>query len=385
MPVAKVVPLPSLPHVQVAGICFVLALWIAPAGAQPADAETPPPRVTVASVEVDGVDVEGVYAGRARGSREVEVRARVEGILEERLYTEGQLVSRGDALFRIDEEPYEIALQHAQAEKANAQAALNQAEREWRRISSLYERDAVSQRERDRALSERELAEAQLALAEAAVSDARRNLRYTRVEAPITGVTGLEVLPEGSLIERGTLLTAITQHDPIHVRFSLPEDDAAIQRTARRAQMEAGDGHKYEAILRLPDGTVYEEPGTVDFTASTIDPRTGSVTARAVFENPDRRIIPGQFLRVRLVLERLEDVVVIDETVVGEGPEGPQVFVMDEEKVAHARPVRLGPVVDGRQVILEGLEAGEHLVVNGHVALQDGMTVDPGENQGRED
>jgi len=361
-----------------------LALWVVPVHSQQPD-DMPPPPVTVAPVETDTVDVEGVYAGRARGSREVEVRARVDGILEERLYVEGQVVDKGDALFRIDEEPYEIALRQAEAEQANAQAAYNQANREWQRISSLYEQDAVSQRERDRALSEFELAEAQLAMAQAAVRDAERNLRYTEVEAPLAGATGLEVLPEGSLIERGTLLTSITEHDPIHVRFALPEDDAAVQRAAREARLAAGDEHEYEAELRMPDGSTYPESGTVDFTDSTIDPRTGSVTARAVFPNKEHRIVPGQFLRVKLILEQYEDAVVVDEAVVSEGPEGPQVFVVDEEDKAQVRPVELGPVVDGRQIILSGLEVGERLVVNGHVALQDGMPVDVAEDQADEE
>ncbi|TVQ73367.1 MAG: efflux RND transporter periplasmic adaptor subunit [Chromatiaceae bacterium] len=373
-------PFPHSRRLATLGLCVALILAMVPAAAQQGD--RPPPPVTLEPAQVDSIEVQGVYAGRARGSREVEVRARVDGILEERLYVEGQAVDQGDALFRIEEEPYKIALQHAQAQQANARAALNQAQREWDRISSLYARDAVSQRERDRALSEKELAEAQMEVAAAAVNDARRNLGYTRVEAPITGATELEVLPEGSLVERGTLLTIITQHDPIHIRFALPEGDAAVQRAARQARIAAGEHHRYEATLRLADGSDYEHTGTVDFTAGTIEPRTGSVTARAVFPNPDRRIVPGQFLRVRLVLERFEDVVVVDETVVSEGHAGPQLFVVDEDNVAHARNVTLGPTHDGRRVILEGLEPGEKVVVRGHVAVDDGMTVNPGDASG---
>ncbi|MCG5516339.1 MULTISPECIES: efflux RND transporter periplasmic adaptor subunit [unclassified Ectothiorhodospira] len=375
-------PPPRSRHLATLTLCAALALMLAPAAAQQGG-DRPPVPVTLAPAQVDSLQVQGVYAGRARGSREVEVRARVDGILEERLYVEGQTVEQGDALFRIEEEPYEIALQHAQAQRANAQAALNQAQREWDRISSLYARDAVSQRERDRALSDRELAEAQMAVAAAAVNDARRNLGYTQVTAPITGATELEVLPEGSLVERGTLLTILTQHDPVHIRFALPEDDATVQRAARQARIAAGDPLRHEATLRLGDGSAYEHTGTVDFTSTTIEPRTGSVTARAVFPNPDRRIVPGQFLRVRLVLEQLEDVVVVDESVVSEGREGPQVFVVDNDNVAHARSVTLGPVHEGRRVILDGLKPGEKVVVRGHVALDDGMTVDPGNTAGQ--
>ena len=338
--------------------------------------EQPPPPVTVAAVSPTTVDVAQDYAGRVHGAREVEVRARVEGILEERLYTEGQLVQEGDPLFRIDPERYEIAVRRAEAERADAAASLAQAELEWDRISSLYQRDAVSRRERDQAETNLQLAEARLAMTEAALADARRNLRYTEVTAPVSGATDLETLPEGSLIERGTLLTVVTRHDPAHVRFALPENDAAIQRVARRAMGRVQDEvQTYAAQVILPGGEAYEQEGQVDFTASTIDPRTGTVSARAVFENPDGDLVPGQFVRVRLVLQELEDVFLIDQNAVGEGRDGPQVYVVDDEDVAHIRTVRLGPVVDGRQVVLEGLDEGDRLVVNGQVALRDGALV----------
>lgn len=337
--------------------------------------EQPPPPVTVTTVAPEDVDVFEEYAGRVRASRNVEIRARVEGILEERLYVEGETVDAGEPLFRIDPEPYEIALEQAKAERAEAQANLNQAKRQWKRISSLYERDVASEHARDEALSERELAQAQLALAQAGVADARRNLGYTEVRAPIAGTTGLENLPEGSLIDAGALLTTMTQHDPVHVRFALPQDDAATQRAARRALGE--DGKSYQATLVLPDGSTYPRPGEVDFTDRIIDPQTGTVSARAVFPNPDRQVVPGEFVRVRIAVQQLENVYRIDQVAVSQGSEGPQVFVVDEEDTAHARPVRLGPEVDGDQVVLEGLEDGERIVVNGQVALQDGMTVSP--------
>jgi membrane fusion protein (multidrug efflux system) len=339
--------------------------------------------VTVQAVTPQSVQVEGEYAGRVRGFREVEVRARVDGILEERLYTEGQLVEAGDPLFRIDPEPYEIAVRRAEAERGDAAASLAQAKREWDRISGLYQQDAVSRRERDQAETNLQLAEARLAMSEAALADARRNLRYTEVTAPVSGATDLETLPEGSLIERGALLTVVTRHDPAHVRFALPENDAAIQRVARRAMGRVQDEvQTYAAQVILPGGEAYEREGQVDFTASTIDPRTGTVSVRAVFENPDGDLVPGQFVRVRLVLQELEDVFLIDQNAVGEGRDGPRVFVVDDEDVAHIRTVRLGPVVDGRQVVLEGLDEGDRLVVNGQVALSDGASVEVTETNG---
>ncbi|KPQ02954.1 efflux RND transporter periplasmic adaptor subunit [Marinobacter sp. HL-58] len=344
----------------------------------------PTPGVTVATVETQNVEVRQDYAGRAQGAREVEVRARVQGILEERLYQEGQLVEEGESLFRIDQKPSEAMVGSARAEQRVAEADLRQAEREWNRISSLYERNAVSERDRDTAQSDLELAEANLAVAQAAVIQSELDLGYTDVQAPVSGVTSLEDLPEGSLVEVGTLLTTIVQQDPIHVRFALPEDDASIQRTARRAMTGDEEGQSISAILIRADGSTYDQEGEVDFTASTLDSRTGSVSARAVFPNEESDIIPGQFVRVRVTLQDLKDVVTIPEDVVSEGAEGAQVFIVEDNK-AIARQVELGPVVDGRQVILEGLSEGDKLVVNGHVSLQNGVDVDVTDDEGASD
>ena len=335
----------------------------------------PPAPVTIAEVGLSDVDVTVDYAGRVRGSRNVEVRARVGGILEERLYVEGQQVEEGASLFRIDAEPYEIALQLAEANRGNARANLDQAKRELQRIADLYQRNSISQRERDQAQTQVELAESSLAQANASVADAQRNLRYTQVTAPISGITGLETLSEGSLIDTGTLLTRITQKDPAHVRFSLPENDAAVQRLARQARSESDKSQAYQASLTLPDGSHYGQSGQVDFTDSSIDPRTGTVSARAIFSNPEGELVPGQFVRISLTLQKLNDIVLIDQTAVSDGPQGPQVFIIQDDNKAKATPVELGPVVDGQQVILSGLQPGDQLVVNGQVALHEGADV----------
>lgn len=348
-------------------LLVVLAGCQAEEQAQPAAAAPPAAPVRVVTLEAQEVTLSEEYAARVRGSREIEVRARVSGVLEERLYTEGQRVEQGTPLFRIDPEVYQIELQRAAAERSNARAELNQANREWQRISTLYEQNAVSQRDRDNALSARELAEARLALAEAGVAAAELNLSYTQVEAPLSGITGLESLPEGSLIERGTLLTRITQQDPVHVRFSLPEKDAAIQQVAR------SNGAR-QAHLMLPDGEAYALEGQIDFTDSSIDPRTGSVSARAVFPNPDGVLVPGQFVRVRVMMQTLPVAFVIPAEAVGQGPEGPQVFVVEAGQ-ARVRPVVLGPVTADGQVILSGLSAGEQLVISGQIMLGEGAPV----------
>ena len=337
--------------------------------------EMPPPPVTYEQVRTQDVAVEQDYAGRARGAREVEVRARIQGILEQRLYNEGQMVSQDDVLFQIDRKPAEAEVQRAQAQKKVAEADLQQAQREWNRVSSLFQRGAVSERERDTAQSALEMARASLAVAEAGLAQAELNLSYTDVRAPVSGTTSLEAVPEGSLVQQGTLLTTIVQQDPIHVRFGLPENDARIHRTARQAAMGESEASTFSATLILTDGSEYDLPGEVDFTASIIDARTGSVSARAVFPNPDYRVVPGQFVRVRLLLQSLEQVITVPERAVLQGPMGPMLMLVDDEGKSAVRPVELGPVVDGRQVILSGLQDGERVIFNGLAGLRPGIPV----------
>ncbi len=347
-------------------LLFVLGLAACGGPSEPQERPAPPPPpVTVLTVQARDVEVVREYPGRVHGSRQVQVRSRVEGILRERMYEEGRVVKKDELLFRIDPERYEIALRRAEADLADAQANLNHAQREWDRYSRLFTEAAVSELERDKALTVLETAQARFAQAQVAVTDARRNLGYTEVRAPVAGVTGLENLSEGNLIEWGGLLATITQQDPVHVRFALPETDAAMR----------GDGRSRRAELLLPEGLKYPHPGDIDFTASVIDAQTGTVTARAIFPNPDQTLIPGQFVRIRIALQHLEGVFAVPEAAVGQGRETPHLFVLDDEDTAGIRPVRLGPVTDGRQIVLEGLNNGDRVVINGQVALRDGTPV----------
>ncbi|WP_366552978.1 efflux RND transporter periplasmic adaptor subunit [Aquibaculum sediminis] len=369
-----------------AAIGLVLGLAACDAGGPGEDSgaggppQGPPPSVTVLSVEPTSADVYSDYAGRVRASRQVEVRARVDGILEERLYDEGSVVAQGKALFRIDPKPFEVAVLAAQAERETAQADLRQAESDWQRIARLFDRNAISERERDMSRARLEVAKAALAAADAGLQRAELELGYTQVEAPIAGVTSLEAQSEGTLVSRGTLLTEIVQRNPVHVRFALPESDADLQHTALQA-MSNGNGEQYrrEARLLLPDGSEYHRMGEIDFTASTVDPNTGTVLARAVFDNSEGEVAPGQFVRVRMLLHTLDDVIVVPEAAVGQGLQGPQVFVVDEEDTARSRTVELGPLVADGRVVLFGLDAGDRVVINGQVALQDGAPVTPEE------
>ncbi|MCL5255124.1 MAG: efflux RND transporter periplasmic adaptor subunit, partial [Gammaproteobacteria bacterium] len=201
----------------------------------------PPSPVTIAEVRTESAVYTAQYPARVRGAREVEVRAQVSGILQQRNFQEGHAVEQGETLFQIDPEPYQLAVNSAQAELADATAMHQQAEREWQRVSGLYESNAASEREFDQARSAIEAAKARLARAESGLADARRNLRYTRVEAPINGLAGVESVTEGNLISAGAYLTHIVQTDKLHLHFAIPESDAQLYRA--RLQQSNSQGN----------------------------------------------------------------------------------------------------------------------------------------------
>lgn len=352
------------------GVVLALAACGADESSQQSN-QRPAPVVTVEPVQISDAKMVQEYPARVRGAREVEVRARISGVLLERSHEEGSEVQEGDLLFRIDPTPMNIQLKQAEAAQATAVAEQRQAQRDWKRAEQLFERGALSASERDRIRSQLDFAEAGLARAQAEVDEAKLNLSYTKVLAPLSGSTSLEVLPEGSLLSAGSLLTTIVQQDPVHVIFALPERDAAIQRTARVADKSL----ESDVELLLPDGSVYSRPASVDFTSSRIDNATGTITVRAVVENPDRQLIPGQFVRARVLLRQFEDQIIVPTEAVGADARGPNVWVVNAESKAELRPVQLGTVIGDRQVIEKGLQPGDQVVINGQVGLQPGMSV----------
>lgn len=342
-------------------------------------AEKTPPMVTVQEVTLSDADLIQEYPARVRGAREVEVRARISGVLQERVYVEGADVKEGDILFRIFPEPMQILVKQAEAAKSNAIAEVKQAEREWERAKQLFERGALSASERDRTQSQLDFARAGLDEADALLDEAKLNLSYTNVRAPMDGSASLEVVPEGSVLAVGALLTTLVKQDPVHVIFALPERDAAMQRAA---QIE-DDTLNGAVTMLMADGSEYPRTGSIDFTSSSIDNATGSITLRAVFDNPDRQLIPGQFVRIRLVLKHFTDQVLLPSEAVGASGDGPQVLVVNDDSEVEIRKVKLGDILGARQIILEGVEPGDRVVVNGQVGLRAGakVRVDGGETE----
>lgn len=324
------------------------------------------------------VALERTYPARAQAADDVEVRAQVEGILLERNYEEGGLVKAGAVLFQIDPAPYEARVQQAEAELDRARAQLREMQRQWKRASQLYEKKAVSESRRDQAQSAVEIAKADVANAEAVLRTARIDLGYTEVRAPISGVTGLRAVSNGNLVTAGTLLTTIRQLDPMHVLFSMPELDAiALGRQLNSAGEASAPAPRLAVQVQLADGSVYERKGLVDYTAAYVDPQTGTMQARAVFPNPQGVLLPGQFLRISVQGLQLSNAIVIPAKAIAEGPEGPVVYVLNEQNIARPQPVTLGPSVAQDQVIEQGLQAGERVVVDGIVKVRPGDPVRP--------
>jgi membrane fusion protein (multidrug efflux system) len=360
--------------ILVIGVCFFLAGCEQAKGDMPA---MPPPEVNALSVSAEDVDVSYTYVGQTEGSLEVEVRARVTGIVLQRQYTEGAPVKVGAPLFLIDPAPFEVAVAQAQAEVANATAREAQARREVARLKPLIGQHAVSQREYDDALSTQEVARANGQLAQARLREANLNLGYTRVTSPISGVTGRALKSEGSLVtvNGDNLLARLSQVDPIYVNFSLSENQRLrIAREAASGSLKLpADGNLGVEVV-LADGTTYAHKGKVNFSDARVDTSTGTIDARAEFANPDRLLMPGQFVRVKVNGAQRPRAILVPQRAVLDGPSGKFVFVVQDGR-AEVRPVQVGDWHGDRWVINEGLREGETVIVDGVVKVRPGTPV----------
>jgi membrane fusion protein (multidrug efflux system) len=336
---------------------------------EPQGGEMPPPEVVVAEAQSGAVPTLLEYTGRAAGSKEVEVRARVSGILLERRYEEGSAVRQGDVLFRIDPEPYRAAVAQARAELGVAQARLGEARRQRDRIVPLFEKNATSQRQRDEAVSQFEVAQATVEAARARLRTAELDLGYTDVRAPISGLTSREARSEGSLVTAGSessLLTRVVQTDPVYVEFSLPESEAAtIRRTPDPLVVK----------LMLDGGQVDAVTGRLSFVDTSVEPGSGTVRARAVFDNADRRIVPGQFVRVRIEGVAERDAISVPRRAVMSSVQGTFVWVVGPGNVVELRPIKLGGDSGDRALIAQGLQGGERVITEGVLKVQPGAKV----------
>src|SRR5512145_2474367 len=335
----------------------------------------PPAEVTVTTTAKEALPVSWEYTGQTQGSREVEVRARVMGILVSRNFKEGERVKKGQSLFTIDPAPFRAAAARAQADVVAAQARYEQAKRNAARLKPLYAEKAVSQKEHDDAVSAEEISAADVNAAQARLTEAKLNLEYTRVEAPISGITTRAIPSEGTLVSGpNVLLTSVVQTDPIWVNFGMADNEQArIQKEAQAGTLKLP--RSFEVELRLADGGVYKHKGKLDFADVRVSTQTGTREARAEVPNPDGALRPGQFVRVVLRGAVIPNAVTVPQRAVMEGPQGKFVYVVDEKSTAEPRPVEAGQWAGERWVISSGLKGGERVIVDGVMKIGPGAPV----------
>jgi membrane fusion protein (multidrug efflux system) len=358
----------------VAATAFLLAAC-SPGGAQDkkgADAKSgPPPALMVSAVDValEAVPVSFEAVGRTEGSRDVQVRARVAGIIEQQLYKEGDAVKAGAPLFRIERAPFEIELAQARAALAQETARQELAQNELARLKTLTDRRAISQKEADQAASSALQSGAAAQMAQARLRQAELNLSYTTVNAPIGGITGRALQSVGTLVQpnnESALLTTITRGDPIWVRFALSE--------AEYGRLRGAEQKKVEVKVELSDGSAYGRTGKLNFAGSTVDAATGTVQMRAELPNPKQLLLPGQYVRVRVVAGT-QQAIVVPQTAVLQNESGRFVYVAGPDGKAVPRTIRAGSWLGDGWVVLEGLKPGDSVIVDNLVRLRPGTPV----------
>ena len=347
-------------------------------GKDAAKAPPPPPQVQVAKVSSQTVPVRREYVGSVAAYRSVQVRARVEGILEKRHFVEGTDVKAGQLLYTIDPLTYETQLRDAEAELVRSEAALANARTKESRFAPLVKEEAVSKQDYDDAVTQLKQAEAQVSAARSGLDRAKLNIGYTRVVATESGHIGTSQVPEGALVGKGepTLLATIDKLDPIYVTFTVPDRDAlTYKRLLERGEIKASHGETARFVL--PDGTDYQQAGRIHFADAQVNRDTGTITLRAVLPNGKPALQPGMFVRVHLTAGVRPNTLLIPQKAVVKMPNGHVAWVVGADNKVERRDLVVGEWVGEDWIIEKGLKAGEQVIVEGVQRAQPGMTVRP--------
>jgi len=340
--------------------------------------ESPPHAIEVTTVTVTPRDtpVELEFVAETQSSRQVEIRARVEGFLEKRLYTEGELVRAGQKMYQMDQKPFQAALQSAKGQLAQQEAALAVAQATLARVRPLTEKNALSKKNLDDTIGMVQHAQAAVFAAQGEVTTAELNLSYTTLRSPLTGLSSFSKKHEGSYLsaDEGGLLTYVAQLDPIWVNFSVSEN----QMLKNRGEIERGllrfpPRNRFEVAVTLADGSVYPHLGQIDFSEPSFSQETGTFLVRTLFANPDSELRPGQFVRVRLRGAMRPNSILLPQRAVLQGAKGHYVWIVDGEGKAARREVEIGDWQGEGWFINQGLLPGEVVVVDGAIRLSPGV------------
>jgi membrane fusion protein (multidrug efflux system) len=348
----------------------------APGAAGPGG-QRPPPEVGVIAVRFEPVALQTELPGRVEPVRVAQVRARVNGVVLKRLFTEGGEVKQGQSLFQIDPATYAAQLNSARAALGKSQATLNVANAQAARYKPLIEANAVSRQEYDNIVATQKQAEADVAAQRAAVQIAQINTGYTNVYAPISGRIGRALVTEGALVSstEATPLAIIQQTSSVYINFT--QSASELQRLRKVADVKTANAAVPVSVM-LDDGSELPQKGRLLFSDVTVDPTSGQVTLRAQMPNQDNALLPGQYVRVRIAQAQLPAAVLLPQQAVTRGSQGDTVIVVAPDGKTGPRPIKVGSQQSGQWVVLEGLKEGEQVVVDGVQKIQaPGMTVKP--------
>ena len=335
----------------------------------------PTPEVGVIQAKAQTLPLERELVGRLSPYRSADVRARVAGVLQKRAYEEGHAVKEGQVLFQIDPAPMQATLTSAEGALASARATYTNAKATAARARTLAPQKYVSQADLDNAEAAERSAAAAVQQAQAAVTNARISVGYARVTAPIAGIAGKQQVTEGALVGQGeaTLLTTVDQIDPLYVNFSMTADELSSLRAAQdKGAVALADNGKTTVTVNLPDGTPYAHQGTLDFSSTTVDPATGSVSLRAVLPNPDRTLLPGSFVSFMATLGARNNAFLIPQQAVLRDTRGAYALVVGKDGTVLRKDLTLGNAQGGSWLVSAGLDADDSVIVSGVQKVKEG-------------
>lgn len=363
------------------GIVIIIALYLFLTREKHVEPEAP--IVCVAPVQQQDVELYGEYVGRIRAQQFVEVRARVEGFLEQMLFAEGTYVKRNQVLFVINQDQYRAKADKVRAQLKKDEAQARKAERDLERIRPLYQQNAASQLDLDNAVAAYETAVASVGMSRADLDQAELELGYTIVRSPISGQISERHVDLGTLVGGSgkSLLATIVKSDTVLVDFSMTALDylKSKERNVTLGQKDSTRSWQPTVTITLPDNSVYEQKGVVDFVEPQVNPKTGTFSVRAEMANPEHVLLPGQFTKVKLLLDVRENATVVPQKSLIIEKGGAYVFVMRRDSTVEKRFIELGPEFQNNMVVQRGLAPGEMIVTEGYHKLTPGLKVRVGE------
>ena len=359
----------------VIGIAVILAVyWFV---TREKETEPEAPIVSVTPAQQQDVEIYGEYVGRIRAQQFVEVRARVEGFLEQMLFAEGTYVKRNQVLFVINQDQYRAKVDKVSAQLKKDEAQARKAERDLERIRPLYEQNAASQLDLDNAIAAYETAVASVGMSQADLDQAEQELGYTIVRSPISGQISERHVDLGTLVGTSgkSLLATIVKSDTVLIDFSMTALDylKSKERNIIIGQKDSTRSWQPTVTITLPDNSVYPYKGLVDFAEPQVDPKTGTFSVRAEMNNPEHVLLPGQFTKVKLLLDVRENATVIPQKALIIEKGGAYIFVMRKDSTAEKRFIELGPEFGNNVVVERGLIPGEIIVDEGYHKLTPGI------------